>query len=48
MQRFGWSRVAILQQAEEVFISVRMNNLSHFFKFLIIFFIKNIFRLLKI
>lgn len=22
MQKFGWSRVAILQQAEEVFISV--------------------------
>lgn len=22
MERFGWSRVAILQQAEEVFISV--------------------------
>lgn len=23
MQKYGWSRVAILQQAEEVFISVR-------------------------
>lgn len=26
MQKFGWSRVAILQQAEEVFISVSTKN----------------------
>jgi hypothetical protein len=25
MEKFGWSRVAILQQAEEVFISVSGN-----------------------
>jgi hypothetical protein len=25
MEKFGWSRVAILQQAEEVFISVGFN-----------------------
>lgn len=25
MQKFGWSRIAILQQAEEVFISVIIN-----------------------
>jgi len=25
MEKFGWSRVAILQQAEEVFISVSLN-----------------------
>jgi gamma-aminobutyric acid type B receptor len=26
MEKFGWSRVAILQQAEEVFISVSGNS----------------------
>jgi gamma-aminobutyric acid type B receptor len=26
MEKFGWSRVAILQQAEEVFISVCINK----------------------
>lgn len=33
MQKFGWSRVAILQQAEEVFISVsviRLTEYKHF------------------
>ena len=28
LQKFGWSRVALLQQAEEVFISVRTNICS--------------------
>lgn len=28
LQKFGWSRVAILQQAEEVFISVRISRVT--------------------
>lgn len=33
MEKFGWSRVAILQQAEEVFISVS-NKFKEFFFYL--------------
>jgi hypothetical protein len=34
MNKFGWTRVAILQQAEEVFISVSNQKKNHKFFFL--------------